>query len=255
MLRALRPLVPLALIALAAARGAAAQEVRGVVLDEDTGAPVSAALVLLVDSAGSAVASDETDAAGVFRIPIRDPGAYSVRAEHLGYTAATSLGFEVEGDPLVEVEFQLSTRAIELPPVHVRIDGRSAHLIRAGFYERQGLAMGRFISGDEIRERDPFVLTDLLRMEPSVQHLWDPANSRWTVIFRGAARMSFSTTTPCYPLVVLDGTRLSGSVALDDLAHPADVAAIELYPSGNGAPPQFSGLGAPCGIIVLWTRR
>lgn len=239
----------------AAPAAAGAQTVTGRVLDRATSEPLTAVEVALLDSAGARLRAVETDAQGRFELPIADPGSYTVRAERLGWARATSQPFTIEGDPILEIEFQLAAAAIRLPPVAVRTRARSARLAEVGFYERRDMGIGRYLDAEEIAARGTLItVTDLLRLEPSVQHLWDGASSRFVVIFRGGARRSFSTTMPCFPLLVLDGTR-TDSRYMDDLVHPLDIAAMELYPSGNGAPVRYAGLGAPCGIIVIWTKR
>ena len=249
-----RTLSPVFLAAALAAAPAAAQSIGGVIRDDVTGGPIPAATVLLLDSAGITAASTSSDEAGRFDLAIPGAGAFTLRVEHIGYGPAGTSVFRVEGDPRLEVELRLTTRAVVLPPVVVRTAARSMRLAESGFYDRQHMAMGRFITGEELALRGPLTLTDYLRSEPSVHHLWVSDENRWAVIFRGAARMSLTSTTPCFPLVVLDATRINGEVDLDALVHPTDLAGVELYPSGNGAPPQYVGLGAPCGIILLWTR-
>ena len=133
-------------------------------------------------------------------------------------------------------------------------DVLSAHLEGVGYYLRQDVGFGRFITEQDIEEFRPLLITDIFRIEPSVQHLFIPGENRWAVIFRGAARMRFIPNTPCFPRLVLDGNRLD-SYDMDNLVHPDDVAGIELYPSGHGAPVRYAGLGAPCGIIIIWTKR
>ncbi len=57
----------------------------------------------------------------------------------------------------------------------------------------------------------------------------------------------------CKPLLWLDGVRLPGA-ELDELIHPSEVAALEVYPSWAGIPAQYFDRSATCGTILLWTR-
>lgn len=237
-----------------AAHPAAGQAVGGSVVDDATSEPLAAVRVLLLDSAGAEVRSAESDRSGRFDLSLDTAGTFSLRAERLGYATAASQAFRIEGDAVLEVEFRLTTRPIALPPVTVQTTARSAHLQGVGFYLRQDAALGRFFTADDIEDFRPLLVTDILRIEPSVQHLFIPGENRWAVIFRGAARMRFVPNTPCFPRLVLDGNRMS-SYDMDNLVHPDDIAGMELYPSGHGAPVRYAGMDAPCGIIIIWTKR
>lgn len=55
--------------------------------------------------------------------------------------------------------------------------------------------------------------------------------------------------------MIPDPVPLEPVVRLDELVHPSDISAIELYPSGAGAPARWSGMDAGCGVIMVWTKR
>jgi hypothetical protein len=57
----------------------------------------------------------------------------------------------------------------------------------------------------------------------------------------------------CAPLVWVDGQRAAGA-ELDDLVRGADVAAMEVYATMVGVPPQFADRTATCGTVLVWTR-
>ena len=59
----------------------------------------------------------------------------------------------------------------------------------------------------------------------------------------------------CAPTLVLDGMKLGGELLLDEVVHPANVLALELYPRSHGVPVQWSGYDAGCGVILIWTKR
>lgn len=40
-----------------------------------------------------------------------------------------------------------------------------------------------------------------------------------------------------------------------DLINVSDIAAVEIYPSFSGTPPQFQDATSGCGAIVLWTKQ
>jgi hypothetical protein len=58
--------------------------------------------------------------------------------------------------------------------------------------------------------------------------------------------------------IVLDGFPLTsgGTENLDHWVPPNDVLGIEVYPGvgGAGAPVQYRGPDAYCGVVIVWTR-
>jgi hypothetical protein len=228
---------------------AAAQSIRGIVLDDATDEPIAGTLVILLDTTGARLGAVATDTAGRFLLPLERPGTYRLAARRLGYGPATSTLLHVPDSGVLDVEFRLTPEAVLLAPVEVRAKPRRSRLEREGFYRRRELGIGRFMTAEEIEKRGATWVSDALRMEPSVRIRYDPVRLGWVVYF------SVGTSgRPCLPLVVLDGTRLDMST-IDELVPPSEIDAMELYPRGNGVPAQFGGTGASCGVILIWTKR
>jgi hypothetical protein len=85
----------LAAAALCCGRPLAAQTVDGVLLEESTRAPVSRAMVSLLDSAGKPVATTQTRPDGKFTLRAQEQGTYRVRAERVGRVATVSTPIEL----------------------------------------------------------------------------------------------------------------------------------------------------------------
>jgi hypothetical protein len=58
----------------------------------------------------------------------------------------------------------------------------------------------------------------------------------------------------CPMTVFLDNVPLPIPFNLDLLPPPKDLAGIEVYSGPATTPPQFSGFGRDCGVILVWTR-
>lgn len=67
------------------AMNGSAQTIRGQLLDQDSKAPIEAALIVMVDSSGQEIRGVLTNEEGMFVISAPGPGTYRLRAEHLGY--------------------------------------------------------------------------------------------------------------------------------------------------------------------------
>lgn len=88
-----------ALLLLAAAQPAAAQVVRGRVMESRTGYPVAFANVTVLDETGEPAGYAQSGAAGEFSVRLRRGGRFYVRAERIGYRSAQSgLSDVAEGD-------------------------------------------------------------------------------------------------------------------------------------------------------------
>ena len=74
----------------ATASPAAAQIVRGRVLEEGVGTPLAGAMIVLVDSEGAQVGRILTDDLGRFTLRAPQAGAYTLRADRIGYASITS---------------------------------------------------------------------------------------------------------------------------------------------------------------------
>jgi hypothetical protein len=158
-------------------------------------------------------------------------------------------------------------------------------LVRSGFYDRlerarRGATVARFITPEEIELRNPARLTQLLENENFIKIKRFAGN--WNVM---SGRMN------CPMALVVDGTAMKGTVeeiltregeqelqdlarrmnlrsraeaeraflaqrlSIDDIVTSLSVAAIEIYASVAGAPPELlrNVSGEACGLVVVWT--
>ena len=247
-------------------RPAAAQTVRGELLDAQSGQPVTAADIYLVrgESDTTAVKGGLTNESGRFSLTATRPGRYRLRASRIGYRTIVSAPFDLVASEPLDVQLHISTEAITLAPLTV-VSSRPAlfssiRLVSNGFFDREqkwgakGLGLGTFMDKDAIQRRQPRKVSDLLRMVPGVLVL---GNRRQVV------RMSMVTTMrgPCRPVLYIDGAPLQttgdtawdNSINIDDLVQPSSIAGIEVYPKIS-KPGQFTDQGLEsCGAIVIWT--
>jgi Carboxypeptidase regulatory-like domain len=115
-------LIPL-LLALLSAAPLSAQTIRGALVDEG-GRPVDGTVVGLYPAAGGrAVAGGLTDAEGRFSLSAPEPGRYRVRAERVGYRAASAEVDLVAGETS-EVRLTTAVQAFVLDPIEVAADTR-----------------------------------------------------------------------------------------------------------------------------------
>jgi hypothetical protein len=239
-----RPLVPLAALALAlAAAPAAAQVVNGKLLERGTDRPVAGASVELIGG-GAVKGQAVTDSIGEFLIVVEDAGSYRVSVRRVGYAPAVSRQFPVDREDTTSVVVRLVAGAVLLAPVEAVAKARPLPPTLVEFYDRvEENRSGRFLTRDDIDARHAMRTSDLLVALAGVSIQTNR---------RGGTR---ARTRACEPMVYIDGVYVpTYGMSLDDLVRPHDLEGIEVYSSAS-LPPSFVRQRAPsCGAILFWTR-
>jgi hypothetical protein len=115
------------------------------------------------------------------------------------------------------------------------------------FESRRKQGIGHFITRKQIEARDPYLLSDMMRMVPGV--ILTPSPD-------GHAYLHFSRVPKanCPPQYYVDGIQVTG-FNIDDM--PArDVEGVEVYAGPAGLPPEYNRVHSNviCGTIIIWTR-
>lgn len=243
------------LSALALPHSAAAQELRGELLDTDTRRPVAMALVALLDTTMTVVHEVVTDEAGGFTLRAPRAGAYVVVAERIGYRRAVDGILRLDAGETREVEFFIRPEPLELGSLLVtaRRDRTEFILESVGFFDRMRLGHGHFITPSRLAEQRAFNTRDLLRSIPRVT-VQDNGLRGVSVFFRGGA------SGQCTPQGWVDGvmvttTPTAPGFVLEEVVSIEDIEAMELYPGAASVPQRFGGINAGCGAIIIWTRH
>jgi hypothetical protein len=239
------------LAALLSVTGGHGQEVRGVVVEDDTGVPVAGVTVQLLEADSAVRVMAVTNAAGWFRISFAPGGTYGVRVSHPLYMTGEVM-LSVKTHELVNVVLRIGRGTIPLEPLVVAARSRDR---LSGFRERAaGHGQGRYVDRSEIERRNPARPTDIFRMEPSVRVERLVIGDVWTEVL-----MMRSLGDDCEPAVYVDGIPLparagSSALSIDDLVTVHDLAGVEIYSSHVTAPLELHVPRDACGVVALWTR-
>jgi len=199
--------------------------------------------------------STRTDSTGSFRLPTTAAGPTVLRVVRLGFRA---IEFVVElptGDSL-DLEIALEPLAASLPTVNV--EARASGWRLRDFDDRRARGMGSFFDESEIARHAPDGrLTTLLRGVPGAV-VRDSRSSSARYLLAGRGARPWSGSGPCYAAVIQDGIWVyrGGPGALPFNLNDVNlkmVRAIEYYRSTAQVPADLAGLGAECGVIVIWT--
>jgi Carboxypeptidase regulatory-like domain/TonB-dependent Receptor Plug Domain len=222
---------------------AAAQVVRGVIVEADSRRPVPDATVEMI--AGSERRGATTDSLGAFVIALQRAGTYALHVRHVGYARYDTDSVRVGTAETVHVTVQLGRTVIPLAPLVVR--ARSDHRL-AGFDARRAAGVGRFLTRTDIEARGAANTTDLLRGIPGVTIAPVPRRSRSLIVMQ-------SSLGRCRAAVWIDGVQIEQfpESTPDDVLTPSAIEAVEIYNSFSAAPAQY--VSGACGVVMFWTRQ
>lgn len=138
-------------------------EIRGVVLDAADEQPVASARVGLVNVEGEQIREVTTNPEGLFAFRGIEPGTYTLRVDHLGYSdEPAEREVTVSGQERTVVELLVEPDAIELEPVRVQADVRGLRRGRDLFAERHARGKGVFLKREEVLADEPAYVTEAL---------------------------------------------------------------------------------------------
>ncbi|MFV1988408.1 MAG: carboxypeptidase regulatory-like domain-containing protein [Gemmatimonadota bacterium] len=229
--------------------------VTGHLRDSESGDPIVGATVSVPGTDLTAL----TDEDGRFAIPNVPIGSHDFIVRHIAY-GEPRLRLTVENGQSTHITARLDPQAIALEPIAVEISTRPVWLENRGFYRRQELSLGQFVTPEMIKRRSFARFSEVLQAVPGliVRTICSPR------CFQQIG-MAGATQGGCIPTFYMDGRTMhvrpaprssrfepEGLIDLDALATPHDLAAVEVYRSIAETPPEFFGR---CGSIVIWTKR
>lgn len=216
---------------------------RGQLVDRESGEPVEGATLSLPQFGIRKVSSGQ----GRFELPPLPGGRHRVQVQHVAYGNQSDT-LAVEPGRSTTVVLHLEARPVVVDPLEVTVTGvRSLWLERNGFYRRMESGHGRYVTREEIEERDPLRVSDLFRRVSGVE-----------VMPNGQLQMKRAPTSlvsgqRCRIQYFVDGRSLSLPNGVDSFL-PGDIAGIEVYRGASEIPPEFNEGRVACGAVMLWLQ-
>ena len=228
--------------------------IRGIVRSDD-GTPVEGATLRLFGSVGEATTRGD----GTFLMTQVASGTQMLEVRAIGF-APGRLAVDVmgSGDTAAEIVLRSASPSLTegttlLDTLRVRTDADrlalSAMSVRRAFETRRQSGVGVFLTDSIIRSRNVQLPSELFR---GVSGITVTSGSGGQGVYMRASASFNASKGLCLPTVFLDAAR-APRAPVDQMAIMADLRAIEVYPRGQLAPPQFQSSDG-CGVIVLWTR-
>jgi len=182
-----------------------------------------------------------TDSAGMVRVPDLEDGGHIVEAVARGYQAFFD---KFTSGPNVGMPIDLEILAVT---VAAKPKGQPSDLQLSGFAQRRTLGQGKFFTPAQLSAANGRPLANLLKVDAGAFITTGP---------NAESYLGSRANAKCYAVVVRDGLRVYPfeNAAPPDLdkIFTDDLASVEYYPA---AAPAGLGYAAPCGALVLWSRR
>lgn len=228
----------------------------GTTISDDTLEPIPYARVSVLDSDGRVFATRIGGEDGTFSFNVPEEGRISLKAERIGYETVVTPSVRVDQFRSMGVELRMSPEAVPLAPLEVVAHvPRPTSSFHSDFEHRRRRGFGRYISQEEIEERNPPFVTDILRSVPGV-HIQSSGQGRNAIVYTGRVA---DLRGQCPAQIYVDGfhvNRAGGSTfRIDDIVRPLEVYGIEVYRGLSTVPPEFLSPQADCGVVAIWTRR
>ena len=223
-------------------QAAATAVVAGIVTAAQTGEPLMGIQVVIRGSRRWAITNQD----GAFRLERIMPGPLVLEFRHPN-RAPIVHHLTLEANQTTELSVRVDTRTVALP--EVVIEGREER--PAGkmheFNARKAAGHGGYyVTRKEIEERQPRVLSDMLRRIPGLRVDCDFGSCRVTTFTETRRIMG-----ACPIQYFLDGIPYLGD--LDEMT-PDQIEGVEVYRGSSSIPPQFNTGTSMCGVIAIWSR-
>ena len=219
----------------------ATYSLRGTIADAD-GNPLDAVELTLVRH-DSTIRHVRVGDDGRFRFDGLHSPRFDLVARRLGYLPRTT-SVRIEDSKGVETVFvKLDAVSDKLGTVYVDDAAPDTHdpNLREFYRREQQNKLAYFIDENTMAALHPEFASEALRRVPGV-------TIRPSRRFGNEVRIR-----GCAPLVWIDGMRNPGA-QLDDLVSGGSVAAMEVYSSLAGVPPQYMDRSATCGTVLVWLK-
>jgi len=222
------------------------------------GRPLASADVGIVD--GPHTRANER---GEWAIVDAPAGTRMLEVRAVGYYPARRPVDVVDGAP----PFRIALPTLKAVLDTVRITAaRLADRRHSGFEDRRRIALGRYVTPDDIQRRQPRTMAEVLRMVPGIRidrssvqgmSMYDSTGALvpQTSIVDNRILLRASVDDWCSPAIYVNGHYMRDLDAddLDAWARPNDLLGVEVY-AGISAPAEYQQGMTGCGSILIWTK-
>ena len=207
------------------------------------GVPVAGAQVTVVGTTTVVTTAED----GTFTLGGLPSGTHEAVIRKIGFAKASQIVHLAARAPAsVSVELEQATVLGTIRVVGKMDDGLS----QIGFLARKQQGRGWYITPEQIAEKNPAVMTDLVRMQNGVNVITATGGR-----FLQSTSSAGSSKDGCIN-VFIDHARFDQFQPgdIDDAVPTADLGAIEYYSIPSAVPTEFTVGGKTCATLVIWTK-
>jgi hypothetical protein len=207
------------------------------------GVPVAGAQVTVVGTTTVVTTADD----GTFTLGGLPSGTHEAVIRKIGFAKVSQIVHLAARAPAsVRIELEQATVLGTVRVVGKMDDGLS----KIGFLARKQQGLGSYFTPEQIAEKNPAMLSDLMRMSNGLRVLTQSGGR-----FLQSTSSAGSTQEGCINIYI-DHARFDqfqpGDV--DDAVPVGDLGAIEYYSLPSSVPAEFTVGGKTCATLVIWTK-
>ena len=132
--------------------------------------------------------------------------------------------------------------------------------------KRETSEISSFITPEDFEFRKPNMISQMAESHPAVHMQRNVSNPRKDIITGASCTIPSKSCIyvgqhlRCVMTVYLDRVRIVGKPGnvpddyINELVVPSQVAAMEIYPRGVGAPPEYQPMNGSCGVVLIWSK-
>lgn len=250
--------------------------IRGVLVDDSTGAVVRGTVMLVDPASDAPVVHVVTDANGAFNLST-GYGTYQIAAVRAGYTSVLSAPIHLENGERMTVRIPISANGDPQHNIsvleHVRPDPnavKAAQTMReasdmGGVERRRILGTGIHYMRAQLDKAEVSTLGEFLQSVPGLV-VSNPASTSSMTLSRNIGSplsngLPGNLNGPCRLGWFVDGHRIDIPGQNDPLTDglgslPLEtIQAIEIFRGLSEMPPEFAEPDLRCGAVAIWTKR
>ncbi len=223
-------------------------DLRGQLLDMDSGTPIQQAVVRIRGTGFQAV----SDAEGRFSFTDLQPGRYILEVQHLGYSVQTS-EVDVPDGRDVMLRLRLSQRAVELEGIEVTVRAAVEEAIRTTAFRRE-VVSGEALAVEEVRGA---TTADVLRTRftgVQVRELYTVNGTVWCIQSNRRVERLEGGGGCENVQVILDGARVADGAQILRSLSVSEIESIEFLPPSQATIQYGMGGDVANGVVIVYTR-
>ena len=252
--------------------------VRGVLDDDETGAPLRGTVMLVDPGRDAPVVYTPTDSLGQFSLQAAN-GVYQIAAVRPGYTSVLSVPVPFEDGERLTIRIPIAQSG---DPQHrigvverlkagqnssrVSEASRRASLptgVPAGVESRRAVGTGMQFDRARLEKSNLTTLGEFLQGVPGFS-VRDPGSTSSMAMTRNAGAgmvMNGTNMAPCHVGWFVDGHRMDLGGRMDPATDAlgamqlSGIEAVEVFRGISEMPPEFAAPDLQCGAVAIWTRR